>query len=105
MTHEQDIWKCYECGNEFGRHDQFFDGKCENCHKETVELKGNITVNILELASELAEIEMRINWDYRLGNIIVEDDDGTRYSEKAQDIFNDLYDKYYSVIERFQVYS
>jgi hypothetical protein len=73
--------------------------------KEIVELKGNITVNILELASELAEMEMKINWDYRLGSMIVEDDDGTRYSERAQDIFNDLYDKYYSVIERFQVYS
>ena len=72
--------------------------------KEIVELKGNITVNILELASELAEMEMKINWDYRLGSMIVEDDDGTRYSERAQDIFNDLYDKYYSVIERFQVY-
>jgi hypothetical protein len=72
--------------------------------KEIVELTGNITVNILELASELAEMEMKINWDYRLGSMIVEDDDGTRYSERAQDIFNDLYDKYYSVIERFQVY-
>jgi|LauGreDrversion4_2_1035121.scaffolds.fasta_scaffold519775_2 hypothetical protein len=84
MTNEQDILK-YQ--------------------KEIVELKGNITVNILELASELAEMEMKINWDYRLGSMIVEDDDGTRYSERAQDIFNDLYDKYYSVIERFQVYS
>ncbi len=84
MTNEQDILK-YQ--------------------KEIVELRGNITVNILELASELAEMEMKINWDYRLGSMIVEDDDGTRYSERAQDIFNDLYDKYYSVIERFQVYS
>jgi len=84
MTNEQDILK-YQ--------------------KEIVELKGNITVNILELASELAEMEMKINWDYRLGSMIVEDDNGTRYSERAQDIFNDLYDKYYSVIERFQVYS
>ncbi len=83
MTNEQDILK-YQ--------------------KEIVELRGNITVNILELASELAEMEMKINWDYRLGSMIVEDDDGTRYSERAQDIFNDLYDKYYSVIERFQVY-
>jgi len=59
----------------------------------------NVTINIVELASELAELELKINWDYRLGDIIIEDDDGTRYSEEAQDIFNDLYDKYYSIIE------
>lgn len=59
----------------------------------------NVTINIVELASELAELELKINWDYRLGDMIIEDDDGTRYSEEAQDIFNDLYDKYYSIIE------
>lgn len=62
----------------------------------------NVTINIVELASELAEIELERDWDYRLGNMLVEDDDGTRYSEKAQDIFNDLYDKYYVIIEKCQ---
>ena len=105
MTHEQDIWKCYECGNEFGRHDQFFDGKCENCHKDIVELKGNITVNILELASELASIELEENRPIMEINTIEDENGCIVYTEEAQDIFNDLYDKYYSVIERFQVYS
>ena len=59
----------------------------------------NVTINILELASELAELELKINWDYRLGDMIFEDDDGTRYSEEAQDIFNNLYDKYYAIVE------
>jgi hypothetical protein len=63
----------------------------------------NVTINILELASELAELEMKINWDYRLGDMIIEDDDGTKYSEDAQDIFNGLYDHYYSMIERLSI--
>jgi hypothetical protein len=69
-----------------------------------MELNNNVTINIVELAAELAEMEMEKNWDYRFGNMLIEDDDGTKYSEKAQDIFNDLYDKYYSIIENCKVY-
>lgn len=69
-----------------------------------MELNNNVTINIVELSAELAEMEMEKNWDYRFGNMLIEDDDGTKYSEKAQDIFNDLYDKYYSIIENCKVY-
>jgi predicted ATP-dependent serine protease len=34
MTREEDIWTCSECGQEQGRHDQWFEGKCEKCHEE-----------------------------------------------------------------------
>ena len=53
MTHEQDIWHCYKCGNQFGRHDQFFDGDCEKCHES-------------ELAKELAEYRKNI---YTIGEL------------------------------------
>lgn len=61
----------------------------------------NVTINILELASELAETELFDNWSDSI-KIYNEDEDGTKYTEEAQDVFNDLYDKYYSVIERFK---
>lgn len=70
-----------------------------------MELNNNVTINIVELASELADLELINNWDYRLGDMIIEDDDGTKYTEEAQDIFNDLYDKYYSIIENCKIYS
>jgi hypothetical protein len=34
-----DLWECTCCGNEFGRHDQYFDGKCEKCNEEQGEQK------------------------------------------------------------------
>lgn len=62
----------------------------------------NVRINIIELASELAEMEMEQN--RKVGEITtIEDGSGCIiYTEEAQDVFNDLYDKYYSVIERFK---
>lgn len=59
----------------------------------------NVTINILELATELAEIEMEQNRN--VGEITtIEDENGCIvYTNEAQDIFNELYDKYYSIIE------
>ena len=55
---------------------------------------GNVTINILELASELADIELNDNWRHSI-TIYEEDESGvTVYTDKAQDIFNELYDKY-----------
>jgi hypothetical protein len=62
----------------------------------------NVTINIVELASELASFELEENW----GDTIVlweEDENETRYTEVAQDVFNDLYDKYYSLIENYKI--
>lgn len=63
----------------------------------------NVTINIIELASELANMELENNWMDSI-KVWVEDDDGDiYYTEEAQDIFNDLYDKYYSVIENTKI--
>jgi hypothetical protein len=62
----------------------------------------NVTINIVELASELASFELEENW----GDTIVlweEDEDEIRYTEVAQDVFNDLYEKYYSLIENYKI--
>jgi len=59
----------------------------------------NITVNIVELASELAQNELEKNTE--LTEIWINDgNDSLIYSGPAQDIFNDLYDEYYSLIEK-----
>ena len=59
----------------------------------------DITINILELASELAHIKLMNEWSESIK--IFEDDTAgvTVYTEEAQDIFNDLYDDYTTLIE------
>ena len=62
-----------------------------------------VTVNKLELASELAHYMLVQEWDDRPENIYVEDDNGgTRYNEEAQDIFNHYYDIFEIIIETVQ---
>lgn len=59
----------------------------------------NITVNIVELAAELAQNELEKNTE--LTEIWINDgNDSLIYSGPAQDIFNNLYDEYYSIIEK-----
>jgi hypothetical protein len=58
-----------------------------------------IKINILELASELAHKEL-IGWVSNESELYEEPEAGiTNYTDYYQDIFNDLYDKYYSIIE------
>ena len=64
----------------------------------------NKTVNIVELSSELAHEVTCTIFGVNVGKnspiIFVEDEDGgTRYTEKAQNVFNVYYDFYYSKIE------
>jgi hypothetical protein len=64
----------------------------------------DIKVNILELASELADKELQEKWDYRDGQAFVDDEDGgLMYSETAQEIFNRLYDEYYTIIDQLKI--
>lgn len=59
----------------------------------------NITINKLELASELAHKELENNWSDSIQ--IWEDETAaiTVYTEEAQDIFNEYYDNYLTLIE------
>ena len=59
-----------------------------------------ISINILELASELAERELKLILGDK--SIFQSDNDCIIYTDDAQDVFNELYDKYYSLIERIQ---
>jgi hypothetical protein len=63
----------------------------------------NITINKLELASELAHERLVDNWSESIK--IYEDEDAgiTNYTEEAQDVFNDYYDDYLHLIEGMEV--
>jgi hypothetical protein len=64
----------------------------------------DIKVNILELASELADKELQEKWDFRDGQVFVDDEHGGLiYSETAQDIFDRLYDEYYTIIDQLKI--
>lgn len=58
-----------------------------------------ITINKLELASELANRKLEANWSDTIK--IYEDEEAgiTNYTDEAQDIFNEYYDEYLTLIE------
>ena len=87
--------------------------------KDTNEI---IKINKLELASELAENQLKKDWSipsfYRMIGVkddkynphhnhplmYHEDEDGTiRYTEQAQDLFNEYYDEYLTLIESLNI--
>jgi len=63
----------------------------------------NVKVNILELASELAHKELVSNWSESIQIFVDENADELTYTEEAQDIFNELYDEYYTLIEKMSI--
>lgn len=58
-----------------------------------------VVIDVLELASELAHIELVENWSESIKIFDDENATVTHYTDEAQDIFNDLYDKYFHLIE------
>lgn len=62
----------------------------------------NVTINILELASKLAEQELFYTWHEDILIYEVSDEE-TRYTEEAQPLFDELYDKYYYIIEQCKI--
>ena len=44
MTRKNDEWECSECNDTYGRHDQWFEGLCGDCHetKQNLEKKDAI---------------------------------------------------------------
>ena len=59
----------------------------------------NVTINIVELASELANLEIEENRQTGEHNTIEDETGCLVYTQEAQNIFDELYDKYYSIIE------
>jgi hypothetical protein len=61
----------------------------------------NVTVNILELASDLASTELETLFEDGVV-IYKEDEDTFVYTDEAQEVFNELYDKYYTIIDQLK---
>jgi hypothetical protein len=62
----------------------------------------NVTVNILELASDLAHNELETLFNEEAVVIYKEDEDTFVYTDEAQEVFNELYDKYYTIIDQMK---
>jgi hypothetical protein len=64
-------------------------------------MKTNVTINALELASELADAKVR----KELTNYLQLDIESNvyTYTDEAQDLFNEYYDEYLTMIESAQV--
>jgi hypothetical protein len=64
-------------------------------------METNITINAIELASNLADRELR---SFYQGQIEIEvNEEEVMYTEDAQDVFNELYDEFLTMIEESKV--
>lgn len=61
----------------------------------------DIKINILEVASELADRDLQIEFDFDESLIYHDDGEVCIYTDEAQDMFNDLYDYYYDFLLSF----
>jgi hypothetical protein len=59
----------------------------------------NITINAIELASELASKKLEAEWSESIRIFNDEEAEELTYTEEAQDIFNENYDYYLELIE------
>ena len=57
-----------------------------------------VLINVVELASELADASLISNWSDSIQIFQDEEAEVLEYTEEAQDIFNELYDNFYTVI-------
>ena len=55
-------------------------------------------INIVEVASELAHRDLNQMVENEMDLYITDHNGDLRYKENYQDIFNELYDEYYSII-------
>ena len=59
----------------------------------------NININILEVASELAHKKIEEHFEFEAKKIYEwVSDDESRYTEEAQELFNEWYDYYYDFL-------
>tara|TARA_R110002020_G_scaffold460777_2_gene679420 strand:+ start:175 stop:465 length:291 start_codon:yes stop_codon:yes gene_type:complete len=63
--------------------------------------------DFIQLSCELADIRIREeekqsrNYDTCPIQLIIEDEEGTRYTEDGQDIFNEYYDHYQDILRKY----
>ena len=62
-----------------------------------------IKINIIEVASELADIKVQEFFQYVDEEIFKSDLNEITYTEDAQDLFNDYYDEYLTLLTNLQI--
>ncbi len=71
--------------------------------KKEIENAHEITINAVELASELAHKKLIDNWSESIKIFKDDESDVMTYTEDAQDLFNEYYDDYYTLIESTKI--
>lgn len=74
-------------------------------------METNITINAIELASNLAHEklmqyyeDLQDNRDFESPNgVTIETEDEINYTEEAQDLFNEFYDEFLTMIEECKI--
>lgn len=62
-----------------------------------------IKINWLEVASELAHHKLINEWEESINIYVDENAEELRYTEEAQDIFNDFYDSYLHFFAQYKI--
>lgn len=75
---------------------------CVNCLSADNSVE-SITINILELASELASQELEYKYTDQIVIWQTDDNGDERYTDEAQTIFNNLYEKYCELIKSTKI--
>jgi hypothetical protein len=64
----------------------------------------NITIDLVEAASELAFLELENLYSNEFELYVTdEEDEIIQYTDQAQDIFDELYDKYYTILNELKI--
>lgn len=64
----------------------------------------NITIDLVEAASELASLELENLYSNEFELYVTdEEDEIIQYTDQAQDIFDELYDKYYTILNELKI--
>jgi hypothetical protein len=63
-----------------------------------------ITIDLVEAASELASLELENLYSNEFELYVTdEEDEIIQYTDQAQDIFDELYDKYYTILNELKI--
>lgn len=112
---EENKYICNSCHEHYPSEEMDFDAEnesdlCKNCnyvsHNDSpygeIENAHEITINAVELASELASAHLEREWYDRIV-IWEKSEEGEKYTEDAQDLFNEYYDNYYTLIQSTKI--
>ena len=112
---EENKYICNSCHEHYPANWMHFDEEnesdiCKNCNYVSyndspygeIENAHEITINAVELASELASAHLEREWYDRIA-IWETSEEGEKYTEDAQDLFNEYYDNYYTLIQSTKI--